>query len=66
MGPQGCGILIAYKKNLYKDLKFRGISIALEKMLLKIITKSSRVNRSGGEVGISQETLDQMKALGYL
>jgi len=54
------------KNNLYKDLKFRGISIALEKMLLKIITKSSRVNRSGGEVGISQETLDQMKALGYL
>lgn len=54
------------KKNLYADLKFRGICINFEKMLKKIIKDSTGANRPPKETTVDQETLNQMKALGYL
>lgn len=54
------------KKNLYHDLKFRGICINFEKMLMKIIKDSTGINRPAKETTIDKETLNQMKALGYL
>lgn len=54
------------KKNLYDDLKFRGICINFEKMLIKIIKDSSAINRPAKETTVDQETLNQMKGLGYL
>lgn len=54
------------KKNLYTDMKFRGICINFEKMLIKIIKDSTGTNRSFKETTVDQETLNQMKALGYL
>jgi len=54
------------KKNLYNDLKFQEHSANLEKMLKQILTESSRTNRTTGEVTLDKETLEQMKALGYL
>ncbi|MCU0285990.1 MAG: sulfatase [Acidobacteria bacterium] len=54
------------KTNLYPDLKFRNICLNLEKMLVKMIKESTGNNRSFKETTVDQETLDQMKALGYL
>ena len=54
------------KRNLYADLKFRGFCINFEKMLIKIIKDSTGANRPPKETTVDQETLNQMKALGYL
>ncbi|MDQ1350630.1 MAG: Sulfatase-like hydrolase/transferase [Acidobacteriota bacterium] len=54
------------RKNLYADLKFRGLCINFEKMLIKTIKDSTGANRSFKETAVDQETLNQMKALGYL
>jgi hypothetical protein len=54
------------KKNLYNDLKFQEHSANLEKMLKQILAESSSTNRTTGEVTLDKETLEQMKALGYL
>ena len=54
------------KTNLYSDLKFRGICINFEKMLIKIIKDSTGTNRTFKVATVDQETLNQMKALGYL
>ncbi|HLP62590.1 MAG TPA: hypothetical protein VK186_27370, partial [Candidatus Deferrimicrobium sp.] len=54
------------KKNLYGDLKSRNICINFEKMLIKIIKDSTGTNRTTKEAVVDQETLNQMKALGYL
>ena len=54
------------RKNLYNDLKFKEHSANLEKMLKQILTESSSTNRTTGEVILDKETLEQMKALGYL
>ncbi len=54
------------KKNLYTDLKFRGICINFEKMLKKLVKDSTGAYRSFKETAVDQETLNQMKALGYL
>ena len=54
------------KKSMYNDLKFKEHSANLEKMLKQILTESSSTNRTTGEVTLDKETLEQMKALGYL
>jgi arylsulfatase A-like enzyme len=54
------------KKNLYDDPKFKGLCVNFEKMLRKIIKKSASTNLTTKETTVDQETLDQMKALGYL
>jgi arylsulfatase A-like enzyme len=54
------------RKNLYDDLKFRDDCVALENMLKEIIEESSSTYKETGEITIDPETLEQMKALGYL
>lgn len=54
------------KKNLFKDLKFRQTCINLEKMLRKIIDHSISTNLKTEEAEVGKETLDHLKALGYL
>jgi arylsulfatase A-like enzyme len=54
------------KKNLYNDLKYNEHATKLETMLKQILTESSSTNRTTGEVTLDKETLEQMKALGYL
>jgi hypothetical protein len=54
------------KNNLYKDLKYRKACIEFEKMLMKIINNSAKFNRSQKETEITEETIKQMKSLGYL
>ena len=54
------------QRNLYNDVKFKEHSDNLEKMLKQILTESSRTNRTTAEVTLDEETLEQMKALGYL
>ncbi len=52
--------------NLFEDLKFRQVCINLEKMLRKIIDHSISSNFAVEETEISEDTIDQLKALGYL
>jgi arylsulfatase A-like enzyme len=54
------------KNNLYKDLEYRQASIEFEKELFKIITDSVKLNRSQKETEISEETIKNLEALGYL
>jgi arylsulfatase A-like enzyme len=54
------------QKNLYVDLKFRRICIEFEKVLLHTIKNSAKTNQRGKETAISEETIKQMEALGYL
>lgn len=54
------------KKNLYNDLEFRSLCIKFEEKLKRIIKKSASTNRTTGETTFDQETLDRLKALGYL
>ena len=54
------------RKNLYNDSKFRNDCSDLEKMLKEIIEESSSTNQTTGEITLDPETLEQMKALGYL
>ncbi|MCP5107588.1 MAG: sulfatase-like hydrolase/transferase, partial [bacterium] len=54
------------KKNLYTDLKYRNLCINFEKMLKKIIKESAAANLTSGETTVDKETLEHMKALGYL
>jgi arylsulfatase A-like enzyme len=54
------------QKDLYPDLKFRGICLELEKKLVQIIKHSARSDFQVRETTISKETLKQLKTLGYL
>ena len=54
------------KKNLYKDPKFRNDCVKLENMLKEIVEESSSTNQTTVEITLDPETLEQMKALGYL
>jgi arylsulfatase A-like enzyme len=52
--------------NLYNDLKFRQMCIDFEKILTRVIKHSTKTNRQLKETRISEETIKQMEALGYL
>ena len=54
------------KNNLFTDLKFRQVCINFEKMLRNIIDHSVSADFAVEEAEISEETIDQLKALGYL
>ncbi|MGD2091286.1 MAG: sulfatase [Candidatus Aminicenantes bacterium] len=54
------------QRDLYPDLKYRRICIQLEKKLVQIINNSAQVGFQVRETAISQETIKQLKALGYL
>jgi arylsulfatase A-like enzyme len=54
------------KTNLYLSLKHKGACVNFEKMLREIIKTSSSTNLTTKETTVDQETLNQMKALGYL
>jgi arylsulfatase A-like enzyme len=54
------------QRDLYPDLKYRRICIQLEKTLVRIIKDSARSDFQVRETAISKETIDQLKALGYL
>jgi arylsulfatase A-like enzyme len=54
------------KKNLYNDQKYRNDCVDLENMLKEIIEESSSTNQTTVEITLDPETLEQMKALGYL
>ncbi|MCK4764779.1 MAG: sulfatase [Candidatus Aminicenantes bacterium] len=54
------------KNDLYKNLKYRQICIDFEKMLRKIIKASVSKKFASGETKIDTETIDHLKALGYL
>jgi arylsulfatase A-like enzyme len=54
------------KNNLYKNLKYRQICIDFEKTLKRIIKNSARTNRTTKKTEISEETIKQLEALGYL
>jgi hypothetical protein len=54
------------QKNLYPDLKYRRICIELEKKLVQIIKNSAQSNFQVRETIIGKETINQLKALGYL
>ena len=54
------------KNNLYNDLKSRRICIKLEKMLIHTIKNSAKTNLRVKETELSEETIKQMEALGYL
>ena len=54
------------KTDLYGSPKFRQICLNLEKLLQKIIADSVNDNLSAGQAEIDTQTLEQMRALGYL
>ena len=54
------------QNDLYPDLKYRKICMELEKKLVQIIKISAQTNFQVRETAISKETLEQLKALGYL
>ncbi|MCI0471606.1 MAG: sulfatase-like hydrolase/transferase, partial [Candidatus Aminicenantes bacterium] len=54
------------KNNLYKDPKFTQLCINLEKMLQKIILDSVQNKFAPGQTQITTQTVEQLKALGYL
>ena len=54
------------RKNLYNDPKFRNDCVDLENMLKEIIEESASTYKETGEITLDPETLEQMKALGYL
>jgi hypothetical protein len=54
------------QQDLYPDLKYRRICIQLEKTLIRIINDSARTDFQTRETAISKETINQIKALGYL
>jgi arylsulfatase A-like enzyme len=54
------------QRDLYPDLKYRRICIQLEKKLVQIIKNSSQSDFQVRETAISKETINQLKALGYL
>jgi arylsulfatase A-like enzyme len=54
------------RRDLYPDLKYRSICIQLEKTLVRVIKDSARFDFQVRETAISKETIDQLKALGYL
>jgi arylsulfatase A-like enzyme len=53
-------------RDLYPDLKYRNICIQLEKTLVRIIKDSAQTDFQVRETAISKETINQLKALGYL
>lgn len=56
----------AEKSNLYNQLKHKGACVNFEKMLREIVKTSAMTNLTTKETTVDQETLNQMKALGYL
>lgn len=54
------------QRDLYPDLKYRSICIQLEKTLVRVIKDSARSDFQVRETEISKETINQLKALGYL
>jgi hypothetical protein len=54
------------QRDLYPDLKYRRICIQLEKKLVQIIKNSAQSDFQVRETAISKETINQLKALGYL
>ena len=53
-------------KNLLSDSNFLEHGVHLEKKLKQILAESSGADQTAGEVTLDQDTLEQMKALGYL
>jgi arylsulfatase A-like enzyme len=53
-------------RDLYPDLKYRNICIQLEKTMIRIIKDSAQPDFQVRETAISNETLNQIRALGYL
>jgi len=53
-------------RNLFEDLKYRNLCKTLEKTLQKIIQDSGNGRWVADRAEVSAETLEQMKALGYL
>jgi hypothetical protein len=51
---------------LYNQLKHKGVCVSFEKMLREIVKASAMTNLTTKETTVDQETLNQMKALGYL
>lgn len=54
------------KTDLYDSPKFRQVCLNLEKLLQKIIGDSVNNNLAAGQAEIDTQTLEQMRALGYL
>jgi arylsulfatase A-like enzyme len=54
------------QNDLYPDLRYRGICIELEKKLVRIIKNSAQSKFQDRKTTLDQETLNQLKALGYL
>jgi arylsulfatase A-like enzyme len=54
------------RRDLYPDLKYRNICVQLEKTLVRIINDSARSDFQVRETAIGKETINQLKALGYL
>ena len=54
------------KNNLYKNLKFRQICIDFEKILVNVVTNSAKTDFSINKTKISEKTIKDLAALGYL
>ena len=54
------------RKDLYPDLKYRRICLDFEKLLAEVIKNSVLTNGQTQKTSIGQETVDQLKSMGYL
>jgi len=54
------------KKNLYKNHDYKKIGMHLEKLLKNLLKKSAHPFGPAKEAAVSEETLEQLKALGYI
>jgi arylsulfatase A-like enzyme len=54
------------QRNLYHHLKYRNTCLRFEKKLARIIKNSAQWNFKQQKTDISNETVEQLKALGYL
>jgi len=54
------------RKNLNEDLRYKPICIDFEKMLFKIINNSTKIGGLQEKTMIDKETIEHLKALGYL
>jgi arylsulfatase A-like enzyme len=54
------------KNDLAKNPAFRDMCLGLERSLLEIISYSASLNKQEGEVELSEETLEHLRALGYI
>ena len=53
-------------RDLYPELRYRSICIQLEKTLVRIIKDSAQPDFQVRETALSKETINQLKAFGYL